>query len=43
MLGKSYREHKTNEYAWQQVGIHGGHQELYYQPWAGDNMFVTIG
>ena len=28
MLGVSYREHKTNEYVWQQVIIHTGRQEL---------------
>ena len=28
MLGISYREHKTNEYVWQQVNILAGHQEL---------------
>ena len=27
MLGISYREHKTNEYAWQQVNVLAGHQE----------------
>ena len=28
MLGISYREHKTNEYVWQQVSILAGSQEL---------------
>ena len=28
MLGMSYREHKTNEYVWQQVSILAGPQEL---------------
>ena len=28
MLGISYREHKTNEYVWQQVSILAGPQEL---------------
>ena len=28
MLGISYREHKTNEYVWQQVSIVAGPQEL---------------
>ena len=28
VLGLSYREHKTNEYVWQQVHILSGRQEL---------------
>ena len=29
MFGISYREHKTNEYVWQQVNILAGQQELF--------------
>ena len=28
MLGKSYRDHKTNEYVWQQVDIIAGRHKL---------------
>ena len=42
MFGILYREHKTNEYVWQQVSIFAGRQELLLSSYHGSAMSVVM-